>query len=111
MVCQHIEGINLKTGQKIYGAFKKEMITMSKTTVKMYMIKQELRRAGLPTRGVLAQEFQNMNFEQEKKWHQIKTKAHNRTEELAKTFPFAFGEYKKTQYDAEFLNRFFQERR
>ncbi len=79
---------------------------MSKTTVKMYMIKQELRRAGLPTRGVLAQEFKNMNFEQEKKWHQIKTKAHKRTEELAKAFPFAFGEYKKSQYDAEFINRF-----
>ena len=79
---------------------------MSKISAEMCMIKQELRRSGLPTRGVLSQEFQKMNFEQEKKWYQIKTKAHKKAEELAKTFPFAFGEHKRQQYDAEFINRF-----
>ncbi len=76
---------------------------MSKISAEMCMVKNELRRSGLSTRGVLAQEYRKMNLEQEKKWYQIKSKAHKRVEELAKAFPYAFGEYKKSRYDAEFI--------
>ncbi len=79
---------------------------MSKMSVEMKMIKNELRRAGLPTRGVLMQEFRNMSFKDEKKWYKIKARAHKRVDELSDQFPFAFGEHKRAQYDAEFINRF-----
>ncbi|MCK4927657.1 MAG: hypothetical protein KAS11_04255 [Candidatus Aenigmarchaeota archaeon] len=78
---------------------------MSKISAEMCMVKNELRRSGLPTRGVLAQEYRKMNFDQEKRWYQIKTRAHKRVEELAKAFPFAFGEHKKYKYDAEFIEQ------
>ncbi len=78
---------------------------MSKISAEMCMVKNELRRSGLPTRGVLAQEYRKMNFDQEKRWYQIKTRAHKRVEELAKAFPYAFGEYKRCKHDAEFIEQ------
>ncbi len=76
---------------------------MSKARAEMCMIKQGLREAGLPTRGIYTQEFRDMSFDQEKRWHKIKTRAHKRVETLSKTFPFAFGEYKRKQYDNQFI--------
>ena len=90
----------------MYGAFEAEVDYMSRISAEMCMVKNELRRSGLPTRGVLAQEYSKMNFEQEKRWYQIKSRAHKRVEELSKVFPYAFGEYKRERYDAEFINRF-----
>lgn len=64
------------------------------TRVEMCLIKNELRRAGLPTRGVYFQEFARLGFEQEKKWHRIREKAKARAAELADRFPFAMGAYR-----------------
>ncbi len=67
------------------------------------LIKQNLRKAGLPTKGVLIQAFGDRSIKDQKQWKEIKEKARKRTKELADAFPFAFGVYQQEKYSRDYI--------
>ncbi|MBW6451586.1 MAG: hypothetical protein K0B02_02555 [DPANN group archaeon] len=76
-----------------------------RTSIELAMIKNELRNEGFSTKGILLQEFRDMNMDDQKKWHNIKTKVRLRIDELEKLFPYAFGTYRKEQYAQEYITQ------
>ena len=79
---------------------------LMRENIELCMIKNELRKEGLSTRGIFLQEFRDMSISDQKKWYNIKQKAKRRVDELEKIFPHAFGTFKREQYAREFINQF-----
>ena len=71
----------------------------------MYLMKNILREQGLPTHGLIMQEFRKKPIEDERRLFIAREKAKLRVAELSRIFPNAFGAHKKRQYENEFLQR------
>ncbi len=71
----------------------------------MYLMKNILREQGIPTHGLLIQEFRKKPIEDERRLFLAREKAKRRVAELTSIFPNAFGAYKKRQYENEFIQR------
>ncbi len=71
----------------------------------MCLLRQNLRKEGLSTKGIFVEEFRKKTFDEERKWHQAREKARNRVKELQDKFPFAFGGYRQERFERDFLLR------
>lgn len=71
----------------------------------MCLLRQNLRKEGLSTKGIFLEEFRTKNLDDEKKWHRAREKARARLKELQELFPYTFGLYSQEKYDREFLSR------
>ncbi len=71
----------------------------------MCLLRQNLRKEGLSTKGIFVEEFRKKSFDEEKKWHQAREKARRRVKELSDMFPYAFGMHAQERFDREFFLR------
>ncbi|MCK5300091.1 MAG: hypothetical protein KAJ54_02980 [Candidatus Aenigmarchaeota archaeon] len=71
--------------------------------IELNLIKQGLKDAGLPQTGLFYNNYKNLTHEEKKQWKQITDNARLRAKELKTTFPFAFGEFRKTEMQREFF--------
>lgn len=69
----------------------------------MSILKGMLREQGLPTQGILMDEFRKRPIEDEKKLFTAREKAKNRVKELSWHFPHAFGVKSRREFENEFV--------
>ncbi len=71
----------------------------------MCLLRQNLRKEGLSTKGIFVEEFRKKSFDEEKKWHHAREKARKRVRELSDMFPHAFGAHRQERFNREFFQR------
>ena len=74
--------------------------------LELNLIKQGLKKAGLPVRGLFYNNYRNLSSDEKKQWTCIQDTARSRVKVLKDTFPFAFGEFRKMDLQREFLAKF-----
>ncbi|MCK5473903.1 MAG: hypothetical protein KAI53_00720 [Candidatus Aenigmarchaeota archaeon] len=72
----------------------------------MALVKSDLRKQGLSTKGIFMQDYRKGSVSDEIKWCRAKKRARARIEELANIFPYAFGTYAQERYAKDFLEQY-----